>query len=67
MNIDDTNQTYIVLINDDQQLSIWTNDREIPAGWRAEGFSGSKSECIDHINSTWTDLRPTRLPRQPED
>jgi MbtH protein len=49
---------YTVVVNDEQQFSIWRSDRELPAGWRAEGVTGSKDECLDHIETVWTDMRP---------
>jgi MbtH protein len=57
----DDNQNYAVVLNDEEQYSIWPADRELPAGWRAEGKSGSRSECLDHIGEVWTDMRPLSL------
>ncbi|MCL7491254.1 MULTISPECIES: MbtH family NRPS accessory protein [Streptomyces] len=51
-------QEYHVVVNIEEQYSIWRAGREIPAGWREEGFSGSKEDCLAHIDSTWTDMRP---------
>lgn len=53
--------TYAVVLNDEEQYSIWWADRPLPAGWRAEGKSGSKQECLDHIDVVWTDMRPLSL------
>jgi MbtH protein len=47
-----------VVINDEDQYSLWPMDRRPPAGWRAEGFSGSRQECLNHIDEVWTDMRP---------
>lgn len=52
---------YLVVLNDEEQYSIWAADRPLPAGWRAEGFSGSRQECLDHIDQVWTDMRPRSL------
>lgn len=49
---------YQVVINDEEQYSIWATDREIPVGWRAEGTVGSREDCLAHIDEVWTDLRP---------
>jgi MbtH protein len=49
---------YAVVINDEEQYSIWFAERELPAGWRAEGTTGLKDECLSHIERVWTDLRP---------
>ncbi|HYH80969.1 MAG TPA: MbtH family protein [Longimicrobium sp.] len=52
---------YKVVVNDEQQYSIWPADRENPAGWRDEGFQGPKSACLAHIEEVWTDMRPHSL------
>ena len=60
---DDTEDTtiYNVVVNHEEQYSIWPEDREIPLGWKVEGKSGPKQECLDHINEVWTDMRPLSL------
>lgn len=55
---------YRVVLNDEEQYSIWPVDRELPAGWREEGTTGAKQECLDHIDAVWTDMRPLSLRRQ---
>jgi MbtH protein len=57
---------YIVVVNDEEQYSIWPEWREIPAGWRAVGKSGTKDECVAYIDEVWTDMRPLSLRRQME-
>ncbi|TDD94833.1 MbtH family protein [Actinomadura rubrisoli] len=57
---------YLVVLNDEEQYSIWWADRELPAGWRAEGFEGVKDECLAHIDEVWTDMRPLSLRRSME-
>ena len=52
---------YVVVINDEEQFSIWEQDAAIPAGWSAVGVSGSKQECLEHIERVWTDMRPRSL------
>jgi MbtH protein len=54
-------QRYLVVLNDEEQYSIWWADRELPAGWRAEGTEGTRQECLDHIDQVWTDMRPRSL------
>lgn len=49
---------YQVVVNDEEQYSIWFADRPLPDGWRAEGTKGAKSACLDHIERIWTDMRP---------
>lgn len=57
---DDTRQ-YAVVVNHEEQFSIWFADKEIPLGWRSVGKMGSKQECLEHIASVWTDMRPLSL------
>jgi MbtH protein len=56
--------TYRVVVNHEEQYSIWPEDREIPLGWRDAGKTGSKAECLAHIREVWTDMRPLSLRRQ---
>ncbi|WP_255948299.1 MbtH family protein [Streptomyces odontomachi] len=55
---------YNVVVNDEEQYSIWWEGRELPAGWRIEGTRGSKDECLAHIDEVWTDMRPLSLRRR---
>jgi MbtH protein len=55
-----------VVVNDEEQYSLWPIDRELPLGWREEGFSGAKQACLDHIEKTWTDMRPLSLRKKME-
>ncbi|GAA2745831.1 MULTISPECIES: MbtH family protein [Kitasatospora] len=59
---DDTQ--YLVVHNDEEQYSIWRADRELPAGWHAEGTRGPRQNCLDHIDRVWTDMRPLSLRRR---
>ena len=61
---DDT--LYVVVVNHEEQYSIWPGDREIPLGWRPEGFRGDKPSCLAHIEQIWTDMRPLSLRRKME-
>ncbi|MEV0418748.1 MbtH family protein [Streptosporangium canum] len=47
-----------VVVNHEEQYSIWPTGRDLPDGWREEGVSGTRQECLDHIDQVWTDLRP---------
>ncbi|MET9351218.1 MbtH family protein [Streptomyces termitum] len=60
---DDDEGLYDVVINGEEQYSIWPRLREVPAGWTATGFSGSKEECVAHVDEVWTDMRPLSLRR----
>ncbi|MEV4298509.1 MbtH family NRPS accessory protein [Microbispora rosea] len=53
-----TDSPMLVVVNDEEQYSVWWSDREPPAGWRATGFAGTRQECLDHIETVWTDMRP---------
>lgn len=54
---------YAVVVNDEEQHSIWPVGRSIPAGWHAVGMEGAKSDCLAHIAEVWTDLRPLSVRR----
>jgi MbtH protein len=58
---EDENAEYLVLINDEEQYSLWPAFRDIPAGWRATGPKGKRRECLDWIDKNWTDMRPKSL------
>jgi MbtH protein len=57
----------MVVVNHEEQYSIWPSGREIPAGWRETGRQGPKAECLEYINEVWTDMRPLSLRRQMEE
>ncbi len=58
---------YKVVVNHEEQYSIWPADRENALGWRDAGKSGIKSECLDYIKQVWTDMRPLSLRKQMEE
>lgn len=53
-----------VVVNDEEQYSIWPVDRENPPGWRDTGTTGSKEQCLAFIDEVWTDMRPLSLRSQ---
>jgi uncharacterized protein YbdZ (MbtH family) len=57
---------YKVVVNHEEQYSIWPSYKEIPLGWKEVGKSGPKSECLDYIKEVWTDMRPLSLRRRME-
>lgn len=57
----DDKTTYKVVLNHEEQYSIWPADRENAPGWRDEGTVGPKAECLAHIREIWTDMRPLSL------
>jgi MbtH protein len=61
---DEDAETYQVVVNIEEQYSIWLTDKDIPRGWRSVGKVGSKKECLDYIEEVWTDMRPLSLRRQ---
>jgi MbtH protein len=65
MAADDTGEdiTYKVVVNHEEQYSIWPADRANPAGWRDAGALGSRDECLAHIRQVWTDMRPASVRR----
>ncbi|MER6082910.1 MbtH family protein [Streptomyces sp. NPDC013157] len=54
-------QTYRVVVNGEEQYSIWPEGRDLPDGWFDEGTSGTKEDCLDHVERVWTDMRPLSL------
>ena len=63
---DDDSTIYNVVVNHEEQYSIWPEYREIPNGWQTVGKSGKKAECLSYIEEVWTDMRPLSLRRQME-
>ncbi|MDC0667514.1 MbtH family protein [Nannocystis radixulma] len=60
------NARYKVVVNHEEQYSIWPEDRELPLGWRDAGKAGLKDECLAYINEVWTDMRPLSLRQRME-
>ena len=54
-------RTYLVVVNDEEQYSIWDETLPVPAGWRATGVRGAEQDCLAHIEVVWTDMRPRGL------
>jgi MbtH protein len=57
-------RSYKVVINHEEQYSIWFQERDAPLGWQEVGKSGSKDECLTYIKEVWTDMRPLSLREQ---
>jgi MbtH protein len=53
--------SFVVVTNQEEQYSIWPLGRDLPSGWSEAGVSGSRDECLDYIERTWTDMRPLSL------
>jgi uncharacterized protein YbdZ (MbtH family) len=58
---------FTVVINDEEQYSIWLAHRAVPDGWREVGYRGTKSQCLDHIAKVWVDMRPLSLRKRMEE
>jgi len=57
---------YTVVVNHEEQYSIWPAGKQIPLGWKDAGKSGPKEECLNHIKEVWTDMRPLSLRKHME-
>jgi MbtH protein len=57
---------YKVLVNHEDQYSLWLADLDVPAGWRETGQSGPRAECLAYVEAVWTDMRPASLRRKME-
>ncbi|MEU6309439.1 MbtH family NRPS accessory protein [Streptomyces sp. NPDC047014] len=55
---------YTVLVNAEEQYSIWRTALALPEGWREVGKRGGKGDCLAYVDETWTDLRPLTLRRR---
>ncbi len=58
------NIVYKVVVNHEEQYSIWPVDKENALGWRDVGKSGTKETCLAYIKEVWTDMRPLSLRRK---
>ena len=58
---EDDATVYKVVVNHEEQYSIWPADRDNALGWRDAGRTGTKAECLEHIKAVWTDMRPLSL------
>ena len=52
---------YLVVVNDEEQHSIWRADKDLPNGWRAVGPPRAKKDCLEYIEAEWRDMRPRSL------
>jgi MbtH protein len=58
---DDENGTFHVLVNDEDQHSLWPTFADVPAGWRVVLGESTRAECLAYVGEHWTDLRPRSL------
>ena len=66
MSLDEAEDTieYLVVLNHEEQYSIWPASKAVPAGWREAGKRGKKAECLAFIGEVWTDMRPLSIRSQ---
>jgi len=62
----DDSRTYLVVVNGEDQYSIWPVEKQMPPGWTAVGKQGKKAECLQYIEEVWTDMRPLSLRQRME-
>jgi len=66
--VDEKDRTiFKVVVNHEEQYSIWPADRENAVGWRDTGMKGTKDACLAHIKEVWTDMRPLSLRTRPDE
>ena len=63
----DEDTRFRVVVNHEEQYSIWPAERQLPPGWREAGKQGLKAECLEYIKEVWTDMRPLSLRRKLEE
>ena len=60
-------ERYVVVVNHEEQYSIWPEGRELPLGWNLTGFAGTKDACLKEIEKIWVDMRPLSLRKKMEE
>jgi MbtH protein len=60
---DDAQGIYLVVVNDEEQYSVWPEGPPVPVGWREAGKRGPKADCLAFVDKVWTDMRPLSLRR----
>jgi uncharacterized protein YbdZ (MbtH family) len=58
---DDDDGSYVVLVNDEEQHSLWPVFADVPAGWRVVFGEAARAECLEYVEQNWTDIRPKSL------
>jgi uncharacterized protein YbdZ (MbtH family) len=58
---DDNDGSFFVLINNEEQHSLWPALADVPAGWRVVYGEADRAACLDYIEQNWTDIRPKSL------
>jgi len=60
------NATYRVIINHEEQYSVWPAELDLPKGWKTTGMKGGLSKCQNYLEEVWTDMRPLSLRKREE-
>ena len=60
---EDEDGTYLVLVNDEGQHSLWPQFADVPAGWEVAHGPDGRAACLEYVEANWTDLRPLSLVR----
>ena len=58
---DSLRSVFLVVVNDEEQYSVWPQNTALPVGWKTVGMQGSKEHCLAEIKTLWTDMRPLSL------
>lgn len=58
---EDPDASYLVLVNDEGQHSLWPVFADVPEGWEVKFGKADRQECLDYIEASWTDMRPKSL------
>lgn len=58
---DDENGTFYVLVNDEDQHSLWPTFADVPAGWKVVFGEGNRADCLAYVEENWADMRPRSL------
>jgi len=56
-----TEALWDVVVNDEEQYSLWPAGRELPPGWKRDGVTGRRDDCLRHVKTVWIDMRPRSL------
>lgn len=64
--LDDPDGVFVVLVNDEDQHSLWPATMAVPAGWNPAHGPAGRQECLDYVEANWTDIRPRSARRATE-
>ena len=65
--MDDERIEYQVLVNHEEQYSLWPTFKAIPNGWRQVGPVGTKEECLAYVEEVWADITPLSVRKRLEE